>query len=164
MKYTPSQREILFKKVIRRLQNGESLRQILSDKGTPSRTAFYSWIEEDEDFKERFARASEIGDEVLMERTLEIAETPLYEKVVTTGKVGKMPTSSIVVKDNVQRSKLMIETIDKVLARRNPRKYGSKIDVTSGDQAINMPAIVGMSIKNTAPVNDSNEQTSGSED
>lgn len=164
MKYTPSQREILFKKVIRRLQNGESLRQILSDKGTPSRTAFYSWIEEDEDKQERFARASEIGDDVLLDRTLEIAETPMFEKIVTQGKVGNMATSSVVVKDNVQRSKLLIETIDKVLARRNPRKYGNKIDVTSDNQAINTPAIIGMSIKNTAPANDPNEQQERSED
>lgn len=160
MKYTPSQKELLFKKVIRRLQNGESLRVILSDKGTPSRTAFYDWIDEDEKMAERFARASEIGDAVLMEETLEIARTPLFETIEEVGTFG----DKTITKDNVQRSKLIIETIDKVLARRNPRKYGNKIDVTSDNAALNMPAIVGMTITNEKTENDSDEQTIGAQD
>lgn len=157
MKYTPSQREVLFKKVIKELQKGRSLRQILKDKGTPSRTALYDWLDEDEKYAERFARAQELGDEVLEETKLEISATPLLETVITIGRVGKMPTSSTTTKDNVQRSKLMIDTIDKVLARRNPRKYGNKIDVTSDGSALGVPAVIGMTIKNEIALNDTDE-------
>lgn len=135
MSYTPAQKELLFRKVIKRLQNGESLRVILSDSGTPSRTAFYAWIEKDGKMKERFVRACEIGDEVLFEETLEIAREPLIGITKEKGPKG----TTIKVGDNVARSKLIIDTIDKVLARRQPRKYGNKIDITSAGEQVGAP-------------------------
>lgn len=158
MKYTPSQREKLFKKVIKELQKGRSLRKILKDDQTPSRTALYSWLDEDAEYAERFARAMEIGDEVLEEQKLEIAETRLVETVEEIGRTGKTPFTKIITRDNVQRSKLMIETIDKILARRNPRKYGNKLDLTSAGEALAVPAIVGMSIINKIAADDTDEQ------
>lgn len=164
MKYTPSQREVLFKKVIKELQKGRSLRQILKDKGTPSRTALYDWLDEDEKYAERFARAQELGDEVLEETKLEIANTPLTETIFEKGYTGNFDFKKTVTKDNVQRSKLMIDTIDKILARRNPRKYGNKIDVTSDGGALGIPAVIGMTIKNEIASNDTDEQKTGAED
>lgn len=148
MKYTASQRELLFKKVIKELQSGRPLREILNDKGTPSRTALYDWLDKDRSYQERFARAMELGDEVLFEETLQIARTPLPETIYERGVNGLYEIDKRTTKDNVQRSKLMIETIDKVLARRNPRKYGTKLDVTSGGDPLAVPAIIGMTIKN----------------
>lgn len=144
MKYTPVQREQLFKKVIRELQSGRSLRQILSDEGMPSRTALYDWLDKDEKYQERFARASQLGDEVLFEETLEIARTPMNGVTVEDGPKGQTVKTG----DMLGHRKLLIETIDKVLARRNPRKYGNKIDVTSAGEALAVPAIIGMTIKN----------------
>lgn len=164
MKYTPSEREKLFKKVIKELQKGRSLRQILKDDGTPSRTALYDWLDEDAAYAERFARAMEIGDEVLEEQKLEIAETRLLETVEESGYSGEASFRKITTKDNVQRSKLMIETIDKILARRNPRKYGTKLDLTSAGEALAVPAIVGMSIVNKIASDDTNEQETGPKD
>lgn len=148
MKYTPVEREKLFKKVIKELQSGRSLRQILSDDGMPSRTALYDWLDRDKKYQERFARAMEMGDEVLEEQKLEIANTRLVETVNEKGFNGDAAFQKVTTRDNVQRSKLMIETIDKVLARRNPRKYGNKLDVTSAGEALAVPAIIGMTIKN----------------
>jgi hypothetical protein len=144
MRYTPSEREILFKKVIKGLQSGKSLRQILNEKGTPSRTALYNWLDEDANYAERFARASQLGDEVLFEETLEIARNPLEGETAEYGPKGVTIRRG----DMLGHRKLLIETIDKVLARRNPRKYGTKIDLTSANEAINLPPIVGMVIKN----------------
>lgn len=155
MGYTAEQRETMFKNVLNRLVKGESLRVILNDKGTPSRLAFYDWLEKDVKKQERFARACQIGDEMLFEETIEIARKPIIETIQSDGSIGDTVTTNTTTKDNVQRSKLIIETIDKVLARRNPRKYGNKLDVTSDNQAISIPAIVGMVIKNEITPDDS---------
>lgn len=150
MKYTASQRELLFKKVIKELQTGRPLREILNDKGTPSRTALYSWLDKNKKYQERFARAMQLGDEVLFEETLQIARTPMTGETIEHGPKG----TTVRIGDMLGHRKLLIETIDKVLARRNPRKYGNKIDVTSDGEALGVPAIIGMSIKNEMPAND----------
>jgi len=148
MKYTASEKEILFKKVIKELQSGVSLRQILNKPGTPSRTALYSWLDLDTSYQERFARAMALGDEVLFEETLEIARTPINGEVTEIGPKGLKITTG----DMLGHRKLLIETIDKVLARRNPRKYGNKIDITSAGDALAVPAIIGMVIKNETEI------------
>lgn len=154
MRYTDDEREKLFKKVIAKLSAGTSLRQFIGKDGMPSRTALYSWLDKDEKLQERFARAMDLGDEVLEEKKLEIANTRLVETVEETGFIGKSIIQKTITRDNVQRSKLMIETIDKILARRNPRKYGTKVDVTSLGEHLNMPPIVGMVIKNETSANE----------
>lgn len=156
MKYTPAQKEVLFKKVIKELQSGTSLRQILDKPGTPSRTALYKWLDEEESYAERFARASQLGDEVLFEETLEIARTPMNGKTIEHGPKGV----TVKVGDMLGHRKLLIETIDKVLARRNPRKYGTKLDVTSDGEKLGLPPIVGMQIINQIPSDDSEPETS----
>lgn len=156
MKYTPSERELLFKRVIKELQNGRSLRELLRDSGMPSRTALYSWLDKDEKYQERFARAQEIGDDVLFEETIDIARTPMV------GETEEIGPNGVTIKrgDMLGHRKLLIETIDKVLARRNPRKYGNKLDVTSDGKAFAVPAIIGMSITNETPKDDTDEQES----
>lgn len=151
MKYTASQREILFKKVIKELQIGRPLREILNDSGTPSRTALYDWLDKDKSYQERFARASQLGDEVLFEETLQIARTPMFGETTEYGPKGLTVKKG----DMLGHRKLLIETIDKVLARRNPRKYGNKLDVTSDGSALSAPTVVGMTIKNEMIQNDS---------
>lgn len=138
MRYTAAERERLFKNVIKGLQSGKSLRRVLDDDiDMPSRTALYKWLDDDEKYAERFARAQSLGDEVLFEETLDIARTPMTGEEVTDGPLG------VTIKrgDMLGHRKLLIETIDKVLARRNPRKYGNKIDVTSASEKIGQVTI-----------------------
>lgn len=153
MKYTPVQREALFKRVVEELQKGRSLRQILNDDDMPSRTALYDWLDKDETYAERFARASQLGDEVLFEETLEIARTPMNGKTVEHGPKG----TTVKEGDMLGHRKLLIETIDKVLARRNPRKYGNKLDLTSAGESLAAPPIVGMVIQNEIKTDEPDE-------
>ena len=154
MRYSDEDKEKLFKKVIAKLSAGISLRQFIGKDGMPSRFALYSWLDKDEKLQERFARAQLLGDEVLFEETLEIARTPLEGKTVEVGPNGVTVKTS----DMLGHRKLLIETIDKILARRNPRKYGTKVDVTSLGEHLNMPPIVGMVIKNETPANEGQDE------
>lgn len=148
MKYTAEEKEKLFKKVIKCLESGMTVRDTLARTDTPSRTALYSWLEKDAKMQERFARANEVSDEVLFDEALEVARKPLTEIITESGVTTDGFFSKEVKRDNVQRSKLIVQTIHDRLARRNPRKYGTKIDITSDNEKIALPVITGMVIKN----------------
>ncbi len=157
MKYTASEREILFKKVINRLQKGKPLGQVLDIEGMPSRTAFYSWCDEDPLLAERYTRAKEIAASALFDRMIQIAETPLMSQSVEMGSIGKTKTSKVVTSDNIARSRLLVDAIKWRLAKEQPTKYGDKIDVTSAGEALAVPAIIGMTIKNEITSNETIE-------
>jgi len=144
MKYTASEIETMFSKALKTIEDGTPLRQILGTPGYPTRRKFYDWLEESEKMRERYARAKEIHLSALFDEMLEIAKAPLTETIEVMGTQG----GSVTTKDNVQRSRLMIDTIKWRLAKEAPSKYGDKLDVTSGNKAIALPAIVGMVIKN----------------
>jgi len=154
VKYSIEEKEKLFKKVLQKLSAGVSLRQFIGTAGFPSRYALYSWLDRDEKLQERFARAQSMGDEVLFEETLEIARTPLPGQIIEDGPNGV----TIKTADMLGHRKLLIETIDKILARRQPRKYGNKIDITSDGEKLQMPVITGMIIKNEIASDESSNE------
>lgn len=148
MKYTAEEKEKLFKKVIKCLQAGMTVRDTLARTDTPSRTSLYSWLEKDVKLQERFARANEVSDEVLFDEAIEVARKPLVEIIEEEGETDVGFSRRTTKRDNVQRSKLIVQTIHDRLARRNPRKYGAKIDITSDNEKLSLPVITGMIIKN----------------
>lgn len=148
MKYTTEEKENLFKRLIQCLESGMTVRDALAQTDTPGRGSLYRWLEQDESMRERFARANEVSDEVLFDEALQIARTPLLETIEEEGATDTGSFHKTTKRDNVQRSKLIIYTIEQRLARRNPRKYGTKIDITSDNEKIALPVITGMVIKN----------------
>lgn len=160
MDWTPSQIEITFRKILRLIEDGTPVRQILGTKGMPTRRRFYDWIEDDEKMRERYARAKEIAAEAIFDEMVEIARTPLDGKTVERGPKGK----TVKIGDMLGHRTLLINTLKWRLMKEAPKRFGEKLDVTSDNAAINLPAIVGMSIKNTKPANDSDDQTPGAED
>jgi len=151
MALTPSQIEMLFKKTLRGLEDGTPLRQLLGQSGYPSRRKFYDWIKEDEKMRERYARAKELAADALYDEMLQIARTPIEGEEVTHGPLGVTVKTA----DALGHRRLLIDTIKWRLAKEKPEKYGDKLDVTSGNKALAVPAIVGMVIQNeTTPTNE----------
>lgn len=148
MTYSPEQKKKLFDQVIKCLESGMTVRATLARDDTPSRFALYSWLEKDKKLQDRFARANEVSDEVLFDEALEVARMPLVEEITEEAYSDTGFTRRTTKRDNVQRSKLIHYAIEQRLARRNPRKYGTKLDITSDNEKIALPPIVGMVIKN----------------
>ena len=92
-----------------RIANGETLRAICREEGKPSWVAVYNWLNADDDFALRFARAREDGHDAISEDCLHIADAGV---------------------NDTQRDKLRIETRLKLLAKWNPKKWGEKLDLT----------------------------------
>lgn len=120
----------LMAEICERIANGEPLRQICRDEHMPNWSTVYDWMDADEEFSQRFARAREKGEEAIAAECLDIADDTSQD-MIDTAYGPRLNT------EHVQRSKLRIETRLKLLAKWNPKKWGEKVDLNHGGQADN---------------------------
>jgi hypothetical protein len=142
MGYTASETEMMFRKVIKDVASGASVRSACKKDGTPSLDTFYKWLEKDKSKAERYARATEKRAEAIFEDILNIADENYKDTYVDGEGIERTDY------DVIQRSKLRVDSRKWVLAKMMPKRYGDKLDVTSDGQALAVPAIIGMTIKN----------------
>ena len=112
-----------FDAIIKEIEQGNSLRKILSQNGYPSSQTFYKWISEDEIKAKQYARACEVRSDLIFDEILEIADDPRQDAIVTDNGI-------VMNTEFVQRSKLRIDARKWVLAKMNPKKYGDKVENT----------------------------------
>lgn len=105
---------------------GITLREICRREDMPARTTLHEWLEKDTALSERIARARELGFDVLAEEALEIAEdgsNDYMDRKRADGSVDRVLDA-----EHVQRSKLRIETRQKLLAIWSPTRFAPRRD------------------------------------
>lgn len=120
--YTPR----LAGRICVQLAMGKGMRQIERMPGMPSARTIHRWVETNENFRQRYAKARERGLDALAEETLEIADDG-------TGDTWLDDSGTVRVNnDIVQRSKLRVDTRKWLLSKLAPKKYGEyqRIDQT----------------------------------
>lgn len=120
--------EKIVDEIVRRVSEGEALRQICRDLDIHWNTV-YLWMDSDKDFSVRIARARELGEQAISEECLAIADdgqNDWMEKIGSDGQSLGWQLNG----EHVQRSKLRIETRLKLLAKWNPKKWGDKVEQT----------------------------------
>lgn len=160
MSRTPSEIETLFKKILKRIEDGTPLRQIIASTPGLGSATFYKWLEESEPMQKRYARAKELAAEALYDEMLEIARTPVEATEVTDGPLGVTTKTA----DALGHRRLLIDTIKWRLGKERPEKYGDKLDLTSGNKPLAVPAIVGMVIKNQTSTDDTDKPSDSEDD
>lgn len=90
------------------ISDGKPLREWCRQPGHPVFQAVYAWMDKDDEFARRIARAREDGYDELAEKALRIAFDPCNDQVEVT------------------QRRLQVDTILKLLAKWNPRKYGDR--------------------------------------
>ena len=100
-----------------------------------SRGGFFHRLAKSKELADNYARAVEIRQSLLFEELIEICDA--QEQDVTVDGDGNVTINHNV----INRNRLQIDTRKWVLAKMNPRKYGDKVDVTSGGEKIerNLP-------------------------
>ncbi len=101
--------------ICERIATGEPLIQICLDKKMPAYRTVYDWLKESDDFATNYARARDIGYDLMAENQVNIAS-------------GLKGSSG-----DVQRDKLMIETNFRLLKAWKPSKYGDRVDIGNAD-------------------------------
>lgn len=110
-------KEDVAEEICARIAEGEPLRQICREDGMPAWRTVYDWINANEDFAARIARARILGFDAIAEECLEIADTPRTGIKTKTGADGIEVTEE----DMLGHRKLQIETRLKLLAKWSPR-------------------------------------------
>jgi hypothetical protein len=134
--------------ILERIAAGESVSAICRDPAMPSRPTLFRWLHANEDFRNRYARATELRAEAIFDEMFEIADE-------TSGDfVAREDGSEAFNAEHVQRSKLRIETRKWALAKMMPKKFGDKTLVGS-DPDNPLPAITQILL--AAPDDDAGE-------
>ncbi len=119
----------LFDDICEQISDGKSLREICSGVGMPNKATVFRWLAADPELSDQYARAREEQADVLFDECLAIADQ--YESA--TEKLGDGT-------DHIQRAKLRIDTRKWMAGKLRPKKYGEKIDVTSGGERVQFPS------------------------
>ena len=113
--------------ICERLIEGESLRKICLDKKMPSASAVCRWLGQNEMFREQYAQARDAQADTLEDEILDIADD---------GTNDYMGEDEEYDGDAVQRSKLRVDARKWIASKLKPKKYGDRVDVTSGGEPI----------------------------
>ena len=108
------------------IAEGKTLRDFCRQPDTPARRTVDDWRAKDNEFAARFARARDIGFDVLAEECLAIADTPLEGVRTEEGTNEKGAYSKTVTEDMLGHRRLQIETRQKLLAKWDPKRYGER--------------------------------------
>ena len=109
-----------------RLANGELLTAIERDDGMPGYATVYRWLETNTAFREQYARAREIGWSRLSEEVLELSDDSRHDWITEDGERR-------IDHENVQRSRLMVDTRKWLLSKVLPKIYGDKLALTDAN-------------------------------
>jgi hypothetical protein len=114
------------------LVEGRSLRSICTDEDMPGRSTVFRWLEEHAEFRELYARARKVQAEIFFDETIEIADDARNDWMERR---TQKDVSWVANGENIQRSKLRIDTRKWVVAKLSPKKYGDKAEDTGGSEA-----------------------------
>lgn len=109
-----------------RLACGESMRSVCRDSDMPSMQTMWTWLREKPDFLEQYERAKQESADAMSEDALALADESA--EVI----VGDDRSDSA----RVQAKKLQVDTRKWLMAKMKPKKYGDKVDVTSGGKPL----------------------------
>ena len=117
--------ESLAAEICRRLAEGETLRSVCRDKAMPDKATILRWLADKKkaDFREQYVYAREMQADALFDEALEIADDASGDW--TEDKDGK----KVVDHENIQRSRLRVDTRKWAAGKMAPKKYGDKLDL-----------------------------------
>lgn len=138
--WTPEQQREL---ILEGLAEGRSLRSICKDDGMPSVSTVFRWCADEEVWREQYAQARASGDDAMAEDIQEIADRSELDP---------------------QDKKVRIDARKWLLAKRQPKKYGDKIDVTSGGERVNQLGDDAIAVRAAAMIASALERQNDGED
>jgi len=114
--------------ICERIADGESLRSVCRDENMPALGTVFRWLNANDNFREQYARAKQIGLEALAEDLIDIADNANNDWME---RFGKDDAGWVANGENIQRSKLRVDARKWILSKLVPKKYGDKLDLTA---------------------------------
>lgn len=108
----------------------QSLRKVCAAEDMPDKSTFFRWLAKHPDFRDQYDAAARERAAAIFEETLEIADESAGD--IQVDAEGRERVNW----ENVQRSKLRVDTRKWFLSKLMPRKYGDKIEAPPPDNAV----------------------------
>jgi hypothetical protein len=103
----------------------------------PTVYTLYDWLRDHSEFEKLYARSRDIQYDLQAERLKQLARTPLIGTIKVTRTGGKDGGSTEVREhDNVDRTRLIIDTDKWILSKMRPKKYGLQPFEADGNDAL----------------------------
>lgn len=135
-----------------RISSGESLRQICKSDELPNASTVYAWLldSDKKTFQDNYARARAAQAENLFEELLEIADdsTNDYMKKI----IGNDVEIEVLNHENINRSRLRVDTRKWYISKVLPKKFGDKLDLTTAGEKLGTPILGAMPTEDEAPL------------
>lgn len=128
------------------LAEGMSLRKVCTNKNMPDKSTVFRWLRIHDAFRDQYTRAKEEAADALAEELLDIADDAANDTMTITKNGRKM---EVVNHENINRSRLRVDTRKFLMAKMKPKRYGDKLDLTTDGKELPAPIFGGMSVKPT---------------
>ena len=122
-------------KICKMIAEGQSVRSICAKKDMISMQTFFRWLRENEKFREQYARACEERSYMHAEEIIEIADDATNDYMEQHDESDEL-TGYKLNGENIQRSRLRIDTRKWLMSKLNPKVYGDKLDMTTNGNDI----------------------------
>lgn len=134
----------LANKLCAQLAQGISLRTVCKADDMPCAATVFNWFHTNKDFLEQYARAKEESADAMAEEILDIADDGTNDwMTINRGRESiEVPNNEV-----LQRSRLRVDTRKWIMSKMKPKKYGDKLDMTSGGKEIKGNTVVFQSMK-----------------
>ena len=109
------------------LAEGKSMVEICRADHMPNPSTVYRWLEANEAFRNRYARAREDQADTLADEIIDIADDAQNDWMERQGDDASIGWQ--VNGEHVQRSKLRIESRKWIAAKLKPKKYGERVEL-----------------------------------
>jgi hypothetical protein len=135
--YTPE----LAAKICSQLAEGKSLRSVCSAEDMPSTATVFTWFAKYPAFLEQYTHAKEESADAMAEEMLDIADDGSNDfMTITKGN----HTYNVEDREVTNRSRLRVDTRKWIMSKMKPKKYGEKLDLTSGGEKLPTPIYGGL--------------------
>lgn len=125
------------------LATGKSLRTVCAAEHLPSIKTIFNWFRTYPLFLQQYTRAKEEASDALIEEMIDIADDGSNDfMTITKGDISYEVEN----KEVTNRSRLRVDTRKWIASKLKPKKYGDKVDLTSGGDKIEViPILAGKS-------------------
>lgn len=109
-------------------------------------TAVFRWLDENEGFRNQYARARECQADFLADELISISDDSANDTIVTDK--GEIPNN-----EWINRSRLRVDARKWVASKLKPKKYGDKIDVTTAGEKLESVKETFITLSNGTKIN-----------
>lgn len=109
------------------LADGKSMRAVCLPDNMPNKSTVFRWIRTNKEFRDQYARAKEESADALTDEMLDIADDSALDYTASDDDGKKLNA------ENIQRSRLRIDTRKWLASKLKPKKYGEKQFVETKD-------------------------------